>query len=302
MIIQLKNLSRKKWLAQAASHREAVEQLTGGYLQAKSRQAQNPVMDFMFTYYKFRPSKLMQWTPGFGVMLEGATEADGFDDRFFSVTDEGAFLDLNRFPAKKQRGLRWITELLRATASRPPNFGCCGMHEWAMVYEAEDVRHGDFPLRLSPGEIRVLVDNSPVNCSHFDAFRFFTPSARPKNSVQLTRDNMHDYEQPGCLHTNMDLYKWCYKLTPWVPSSLTLQAFRLACEARTLDMQAGPYDLRAIGYSPVCIETEAGRRIYKKRQAELYSKSQPLRDALISVLTQLHDELYHAQHAPEAVL
>lgn len=284
---QVTTLSHAQWTKLALEHEREVSRLTDAYVSGKSHQQQNPVMDFMFTYYKFRPAKLKQWTPGAFVLLEGATEADGFDTRYFSFSTEGAFLDLNQFPARKARGLHWMISLLRLTESRQPNLGCCGLHEWAMVYEADEVRHENFPLRLGRSEIRDFVERQPVNCSHFDAFRFFTPAARPLNTRQLSRESMHEHEQPGCLHTNMDLYKWSYKLTPWVPSAITLAAFKLACEARELDMQAGPYDLRSLGYEPVCIETEEGRRTYKKRQAEIFEKAKPVRQALLACMDKI---------------
>ncbi|MCC5932738.1 MAG: 3-methyladenine DNA glycosylase [Balneolales bacterium] len=279
------------WMELARLHSGEVSKLTDGYVNDKSHQIQNPVMDFMFTYYQFRPAKLKKWTPGAFTFLESAKAEHGFDPRYFTFTTEGAIADMKLFPAKKIRGLRWITALLEFSAARQPNFGCCGLHEWAMVYGADEVRHEKFPLRLSSSEIKDLVDSKPVTCTHFDAFRFFTPAAQPKNAHKLSRESMHDMEQPGCLHTNMDLYKWCYKLTPWVPSSLTLQAFKVACKARELDMQAGPYDLRSIGFEPVCIETDEGRRIYKKRQAAIYDDARPVRQALLYHLRQMEQVL-----------
>lgn len=285
------SLGFSEWTELAQTHSREVSLLIDGYMDDKSHQKQNPVMDFMFTYYKFRPAKLKKWTPGAFTFLEGATSDHGFDPRFFAFTENGATADLSLFPDKKIRGLRWIAALLEFSASRQPNFGCCGMHEWAMVYEAAEVRHEKFPLRLSSAAIKDLVDNNPVTCTHFDAFRFFTPAAQPKNAHQLSRESMHETEQPGCLHTNMDLYKWCYKLTPWVPSSLTLEAFKLACKARELDMQAGPYDLSSIGFEPVCIETDEGRRTYKKRQAALYDEARPVRQALLEHLRRMDEAL-----------
>ena len=65
-----------------------------------------------------------------------------------------------------------------------------------------------------------------MRCSHFDAFRFFTAPARPLNVLAPTRETQHALEQPGCLHANMDLYKWAYKLSPLVPSELVADASR----------------------------------------------------------------------------
>ena len=129
-----------------------------------------------------------------------------------------------------------------------------------MVYglEQDEVRHESWPLRLAPDEVRAVVDEQGVRCTHFDAFRFFTPEAAPLNELQPTRATQPDLEQPGCLHATMDLYKWSAKYAELVGSDLVADAFALARDARRLDMQAAPYDLRALGYEPVR-DRDAGR-------------------------------------------
>ncbi|WP_366475258.1 hypothetical protein [Demequina sp.] len=103
----------------------------------------------------------------------------------------------------------------------------------------------------------------------------------PRNALQLTRADQPLHEQPGCLHANMDLYKWTGKLLPAVPSELALDAFELAMEIRYLDMQASPYDVTEFGLEPVRIETPEGKRDYAERQAEFSRRAAPLRDSLI---------------------
>ena len=100
--------------------------------------------------------------------------------------------------------------------SRTPQLGCFGLHEWAMVYRTpeDDVRHAGWPLRLGSGGTDEVVERHGIRCSHFDAFRFFTDDARPRNALQPTRDGQVALEQPGCLHAGMDVYKWAFKLTP----------------------------------------------------------------------------------------
>jgi hypothetical protein len=100
---------------------------------------------------------------------------------------------------------RWRPAASETLADADPEFG--GMHKWAMVYRqnAEQVRHAAWPLRLSPDATAAVVDANRVRRSHFDAFRFFTPAARPLNVLQPARDSQPDMEQPGCLHANMDL-------------------------------------------------------------------------------------------------
>lgn len=155
-----------------------------------------------------------------------------------------------------------------------------------MVYRGEARRH-DLPLRLSQNEIDDLVRTLPVTCTHFDAYRFFTPSARLLNLVPVTREQQADFEQPGCLHTNMDLYKWAYKFQPWLPSELMVDAFLLALEIREVDMRATPYDLTRYGYTPIKVETLAGRQEYQRRQQDLSGAAQALRARMLAAYRNL---------------
>ena len=84
-----------------------------------------------------------------------------------------------------------------------------------------------------------MVEAHPIRCSHFDAFRFFTPAV-DRNRLQPTRETQPELEQPGCLHAGMDLYKWAYKLSPATPGELVADCFELAVEIRELDMRASP--------------------------------------------------------------
>jgi hypothetical protein len=156
-----------------------------------------------------------------------------------------------------------------------------------MVYQSRETRYPSQPLRLAPDEIAALVDSLPVRCSHYDAFRFFTPAARPLNRLQPTRDSSIQLEQPACLHANMDLYKWAFKLAPWCPSSLIADTFELARDIRELDMRASPYDLASQGYTPVAIETPEGRAEYERGQKDFAERARPLRRRLIDLCESL---------------
>ena len=77
-----------------------------------------------------------------------------------------------------------------------------------------------------------VVESQPLRCTHFDAFRFFTPAAVPRNRLELTRPRTIDNDQPGCLHVVMDLYRFAYKLGPFCPSPVLGDAFELAADER----------------------------------------------------------------------
>ena len=53
------------------------------------------------------------------------------------------------------------------------------------------------------------------------------------NELQPTREAQRTLEQPACLHANMDVYKWAYKLIPLIDSALVMGCFELAWDART---------------------------------------------------------------------
>jgi hypothetical protein len=157
-----------------------------------------------------------------------------------------------------------------------------------MVYQGQDIRHRESTrLRLSQGQIDQLVSSRTITCSHFDAYRFFSPSAIDLNKLKPTLNSRQDFEQCGCLHTNMDLYKWASKCMPWVGSKLLWDCFQLALKARELDMRASPYDLSEYGYKPVAIETEQGRKQYESLQRQISKESIPLRQQLIDTLAQV---------------
>ena len=273
-------LAEHEWRARQKAHRARVDAWTGPALERARRGEKHPVEDFLFTYYSHRPARLRRWSPGPGVVLAGGDPGD-LGRHFVAVTG-GATLS----PASERvvTTAERVADLLARTAARPPQFGCFGLHEWAMVHRLpqDAVRHDAWPLRLGPEGTTAVVEALPVRCSHFDAFRFFAPTARPLNALQPTRGTAVDLEQGGCLHANMDLYKHAYALSPWVPAELVADCFALARRARVLDMRASPYDLSALGHAPVRIETPEGRQEYAAAQRALAADAAGLRERVLA--------------------
>lgn len=281
-------LAEGEWTARRDAHRARVDALIGPHLDRQSRGASHPVVDFLFTYYSLRPAQLRRWHPGFGVLLTGPA-ARGYAE-FSGYVDQGPGVGADPGLLDRRRSMLEFTErVLAGTASRPAQLGCFGLHEWAMVYRGGDeaVRHSGTPLRLGAAGTDAVVESMSLRCSHYDAFRFFTPDAVGRNDVPLSREDQARREQPGCLHAGMDLYKWCYKLLPLVDSDLVVRCFELAVAARELDMRASPYDLRELGYSPVPIETPAGRAEYVRAQSALADRAAPLRAELLGTVRRL---------------
>jgi hypothetical protein len=273
--IQTKILSEENWITRKNDHEQSLGRIVDPYLEKRSRHQKDPVLDFLFEYYPFRPSHLKRWTPGIGVCLE-YTDIDQLPEiSELQTNGHKAALDPVLFPQKRCSSVQWILQLLEKSQHRKPMFGCFGMHEWAMVYRTTDIRHDQIPLRCSDDEIAEFVESRPLLCTHFDAFRFFTEKARPMNKNRLSRENFDEMEQPGCVHTNMDLYKWATKIYPWITGELLHDAFVNAVEARKIDMQASPYDATEFGLEPIRIETEEGRKTYLDLQMKIYQKSMP---------------------------
>lgn len=279
------SLPEADWLARRTAHERRVAGWTGPHQARTARGEKHPVYDFLFEYYRFRASWLHRWHPGPDVVLAGESAREFLRWPEYQETAGGVALNVAALEPRRRESLAWMVNLLRLTAERPPQFACYGLHEWAMVYRQtpEAVRHNAWALRFAPDELARIVEAQPVRCSHFDAFRFFTESARPLNKLQPTRAEVPQFEQRGCLHANMDLYKWAFKFAPFVPSELIADCFTLARDIREIDMRASPYDLQALGFAPIRIETPEGRAEYETHQRDFATRSQPLRARLIAV-------------------
>jgi hypothetical protein len=267
-----------------AEHETRVDALVLPHLERRRSRTAHPVDDFLFTYYSHRPGALRTWHPGVGAAVVGEGAADFAGVGGYEVQGGRAYADPTAVSARRD-SIGWIRRLLTGIASRQPTLGCLGLHEWAMAYQQpqDDLRHARHPLRLGSTGTDAVVESHRIVCTHFDAFRFFTEPARPLNTVQPTRDAQPTNDQPGCLHANMDLYKWAYKLTPLVASELVADCFELARDIRRVDMQASPYDLSALGVEPIAIETPGGRAAYVRRQREFAGRAAPLRARLVDV-------------------
>ena len=283
-------LDRDSWTASSAAHVARVEPFIAEHLARREATVAHPVHDFLFTYYNFRPARLRRWHPGFSIGLADAAEFEGL--KGYAVTDGVAAVTAAHAESQRQL-ISSILTLLQATAGRAPTLGCFGLHEWAMVYRLSEsqTRHPDWPLRLGATGTDEVVESHRITCSHFDAFRFFTPPAAPLNVLQPARDDRPAYEQPGCLHAGMDLYKHAFRLSPLISSDLVAEAFELARDIRILDMRASPYDLADLGYPPVRIETVEGKQEYVDAQRAFAERGAPLRARLIAECERLLERI-----------
>lgn len=281
-------LTEEQWIPRAQAHRDEVTPVIEDRLARRERGEKNAVEDFLFEYYPYSPNKLATWHPGAGYALAGKAARDylgltGYREVDGLVTVDPAWLEPRR------SRLETTVRILEGTMSRPASTGCFALHEWAMTYRItqDQVRHTYLPLRLTPDQIARTVDEIGLRCTHIDAFRFFTPEAVPRNATIPTRDAQADNEQPGCLHASMDLYKYAFWHSPFVPSDLVLACFHNAARARELDMRASPYDVSPFGLEPIRVETAEGRREYAREQERMMARAEPLRARLQGALAAL---------------
>ncbi|HSN37974.1 MAG TPA: 3-methyladenine DNA glycosylase [Arthrobacter sp.] len=308
---KLQHLRQEVWQPRQAAHHARVRRYAEPYLARRSAGKKHPVEDFLFTYYTQKPGQLARWHPGAGVVLSGPAVAERAGWKYYRVPDGDGLaaaglpagtpavtVDVDAFLRDRRDALQFAGIILAGTAARPAQFGCFGLHEWAMVYRQDkfELRHEYLQLRLGSGRTDEVVEENRIRCSHFDAFRFYTPDAVPLNSLQPSRENQRMTEQPGCLHANMDLYKWAYKLAPLLPSELVMDCFELSWRIRAMDMQASPYDLTAWGYPAILIETPEGKAEYVEHQRSFAAESQDLRQRLLRELT----PLLHSAAGPSA--
>lgn len=294
-------LSRDEWSTLEQEHETRADKLSADHRARRRVGVKHPIEDFLWTYYSFKPADLRRWHPGAGVVLADAASSDVVLESelhlpetcdtaassaarsqwryYYSPDGQALTVDLPAFFAKREASVNFVADLLARTIDRPPHFACFGLHEWAMVYRstAEEIRHTGLPLRIGHDATNKVVENHPVSCTHFDAFRFFTPPARPLNKHTPTRAEQINDEQSGCLHAGMDIYKWLTKLGPIIPGTLLLDAFELARDIRTVDMQASPYDVSEFGLPAIAIETAAGKREYAHRQRGFTARGNALR-------------------------
>jgi hypothetical protein len=270
----------------------------------------HPVYNFIHTYYDFSFKDLSQFSPGVNCLLEDVTEDDitigllhpsflnssGSDPSagncsstsFYSVKTFQNYLN-DHNGRYRHASMFFNYEILKNTMKKAPFFGCFGYHEWAMLYSGRKdpslrKAHQQLELRVPQETIDNLVETQGLlKCTHYDAIRFFQYETKEWNQLHpFHRRQQPVHEQPGCIHANMDLFRYAYQLYPLISSDLLLKALQIALLARTIDIRASPYD--ATGFEgcekPIKVETTEGKKEYFIEQESLYQKAKIVRNEL----------------------
>ncbi len=62
--IEVETLPESVWQARRDAHLSELDPVVQAHLDRRSSAQKHPVIDFLFEYYRFRPSALMRWSPG----------------------------------------------------------------------------------------------------------------------------------------------------------------------------------------------------------------------------------------------
>lgn len=281
------------WYRWENEHIRTVDRLTSDHLERRRRGVPHPVVDFLFTYYRTSVATVRRWHPGPGLLLENAHHTVRAEWRHYRRESVGGrtglVVDADSVFDRAGSRIRRGRSIVAATVNRRGSTGCFGLHEWAMLYRVspDDVRHRSVPLRLSQERIDEVVENSRLRCTHFDAFRFFTPPAEPRNELRLSREGQHRTEQPACLHAGMDVYSWVAAMEAGAPGELLMDSLIAAFDAREVDMRSSPYDLSAWGLEPLPVETPAGRAEFVEFQQRWIRRTNRLRRRYLRAVSRL---------------
>jgi len=187
-------------------------------------------------------------------------------------------LNVAAFDPARRASLAWMLNLAALTAERPPAFGCFGLHEWRWSTGKRPTRSATttWPLRFPPDELARIVEAHP--CVARTSMPSGSSRRRRARSTACNRSAppRRSSSSRGCLHANMDLYKWASnsRRSRRPNSSPTARPAR---DIREVDMRASPYDLSKLGFAPIRIETPEGRAEYETLQRDFAAQSQPLR-------------------------
>ena len=199
-------ISEAKWREQARFHREQMLDLlyprathpSIGRQSQKCREhlvASHPIYNFLHTYYRYSVNKLVSFSPGVHVQMEGVKEKDisaylhtksseriPMDSTVEASNSHGHLCAVGISLLKSESGstrgmydprllalstpsnlktiktIRRNLEILAHSSLRPPVYHCYGLHEWAMLYSGRKDGHLTLNLASRHQKLPLRVD------------------------------------------------------------------------------------------------------------------------------------------------
>ena len=200
---------------------------------------------------------------------------------------DAVLLDVEAFLAARGPAVAFVRDLLSATAARPAQLGCFGLHEWAMVHgiPADDVRHAGWPLRL--GQRRHRRGGRAARHPLLALRRL--PLLHPSRRGRATRCGPPGRARwrwsspaactPGWTSTSgrSSSPRWCR--ASWWPTRSSWPG-RSGCST----CRPRPTTCASSATRPCAIETPEGKAAYLERQRAFAERSNALRHRLLAVL------------------
>ena len=229
--------------------------------------------DFLFTYYSHRPAQLRRWHPGRRGRAartptrpsSAATTAPAPPGSPSTPTavrarrgrvDRAGSARCWRRPPARPAALR-LLRAARVGDGLPADPGGGAAQRLAAA-----ARPGAAPPRSSRSGASGAATSTRSASS--------PPPARPLNLLSPTRESQHELRAAGLpARQHGPLQVGVQAVARWCPASWSPTASSWPGTSATLDMRASPYDLAALGYPPVRIETPDGRRRVRRRAARL---------------------------------
>ena len=224
---------------------------------------------------------LRRWHPGAGVELEGAAEEPARAWRWYAPgpTPGSVVVDAAALECEKGDSLGMIERILHQTAQRPgaSAASACTNGPWCT---GRSKHRNPVPLRLGQDATDAVVEGNELRCTHFDAFRFFTPEAVPRNRDRPLREAQPAMEQPGRLHAGMDVYKWAVKLGPSCPARCCSTRSSSPATSAFSTCRPPPTTWRR-GRRPGAHRDAEGKAEYVRRQRAFAERSNALRGGIL---------------------
>ena len=66
----MNTLCQSVWKEKIAVHEKKISPFVNDFRSRRARGQAHPVVDFLFTYYSYRPGQLLKWSPGINLALE----------------------------------------------------------------------------------------------------------------------------------------------------------------------------------------------------------------------------------------
>ena len=263
-------LPAAEWQARTAAHEARIDRWAVPHRERRTRGESHPVHDFLFTYYSETPGRVRRWHPGVGTAL--APPPDGpaphAEWRWYRTGDDGTVAPRPGGLPRRPRQRRCAS---CTSCSPPPRAGRCSpaasgctSGRWSTAPTSAGTR---CPLRLGQAGTDAVVEAHPIRCTHFDAFRFFTPAGRrPQPPAADPGEPDRDWSSRAACTRRWTSTSGPTSSAP--PSPVSCSPTASSWPPTSASWTCGPRRTTCsdLGYAAVAIETAEGKAEYAAAQ------------------------------------